>query len=431
MNQHRRIATIGALLVLVAVLTGVSGEEIRVRDGFFGVSGIFPDKGLLGELGADCAVYGFYLGPNSVPGPDTRDTRQMRDLVAQGVTPIPAFFAPAVEPDVTPRVTEIVRYYTSGEGIDHVGIPVRYWQIGNEPNWGWGTSCSPEEFARRVGIIASGIRAACPDCVILMGGLLDGPEMGDLALEPYLERFLGVGGGDWIDVFNFHYYGVARANDAFGVQFYRTGEDILRRMRAVLERYGYGDCPVWVSETSTFSGRMGDLLQTEEEQAADLVKRFVLLWQLGVEKVFWTYVTEPKYEGTGEGFFDQAGLVYDGFGPADRGAGVKKKAFYAYQHLIARLRGAMPTGMHSEQGVTTAKFVLNGVPVVVLWQDPWKRQGPIWLRTTSRVQVSDIYGNPLLGFEGSRSLTLGIEPVYLMGEGIEVLLSAPPLSPSG
>ncbi len=431
MRRHHGAVVVVAMLALTGSPAWPGGGEVRVRDGFFGASGIFPDKSLLGELGVDCAVYGFYLGPNSVPGPDTRDTRQMRDLVAQGVTPIPAFFAPAVEPDVTARVAEIVRYYTTGEGVTHVGIPIRYWQIGNEPNWGWATSCPPDEFARRAGIIAAGIRAACPDCTILMGGLLDGPEMGDLALEPYLGRFLDAGGGEWIDVYNFHYYGVARPTGASGVQNYRTGEDILGRMRLVLDRFGYGDRPIWVSETSTFSGRMGDLVQLEEEQAADLVKRFVLLGQLGVEKVFWTYVTEPKYEGTGEGFFDQAGLVYDGFGPADRGAGVKKRAFFAYQHLIARLRGAVPTGIHTERGVTTARFSLDGKTVAVLWQDPWERRGPVWLRAPSRVEVVDIYGTLLFEFEGVRSLTLGVEPVYLIGEGIEVILHAPPLSPSG
>lgn len=430
MRRHHGAVVVVAMLALTGSPAWPGGGEVRVRDGFFGVSGIFPDKSLLGELGVDCAVYGFYLGPNSVPGPDTRDTRQMRDLVAQGVTPIPAFFAPSVDPAVAPRVAEIVRYYTTGEGVTHVGIPIRYWQIGNEPNWGWGTSCPPDEFARRVGIIAPGIRAACPDCVILMGGLLDGPEMGDLALEPYLGRFLDAGGGEWIDVYNFHYYGLAWKTGP-AVQFYRTGADILHRMRAVLDRFGYGDRPIWVSETSTFSGQMGDLLQTEEEQAADLVKRFVLLWQLGVEKVFWTYVTEPKYEGTGEGFFDQAGLVYDGFGPEDRGAGVKKKAFYAYQHLIARLRGAVPAGTQTDQGVTVARFIVEADTVVVLWQDPWERQGPLWIRADKRIQVGDIYGTPLFEFEGIRSLNLGIEPVYLVGESIEILLHAPPLSPSG
>lgn len=417
--------------VLVGGLNGAGGREMEVRDGFFGVSGIFPDKSLLGDLGVDCAVYGFYLGPNSVPGPDTRDTRQMRDLVAQGVTPIPMFYAPYLEPDVTPRVAEIVRYYTTGEGVSQVGLPIRYWQIGNEPNVGWATSCPPEEFARRGGIIAAGIRDACADCVIVMGGLLDGPELGELALEPYLDRFLHASGGEWIGAYNFHYYGVARPTGASGVQDYRTGEDILGRMRAVLDQHGCGDCPIWVSETSTFSGQMGDLVQTEHEQAADLVKRFVLLGQLGVEKVFWTYITEPRYEGTGEGFFDQAGLVYDGFGPTDRGAGVKEKGFHAFQHLIAQLRGFVPTGMRREGGVTAAEFSANEQTVVVLWQDPWERQGPVWLRAPSRVGVVDLYGTTLFEFEGVRSLTLGIEPMYLVGERVEVLLHAPPLAPSG
>lgn len=170
MRRHQMTVAVVAVLALTGGLAWPGGGEARVRDGFFGVSGIFPDKSFLGELGVDCAVYGFYLSPSSVPGPDTRDTWQMRDLVAQGVTPIPAFFTPAVEPDVTPRVAEIVRYYTTGDGADHVGTAIRYWQIGNEPNWGWGTSCPPDEFARRVRIIASGIRDACPGCTILIGG---------------------------------------------------------------------------------------------------------------------------------------------------------------------------------------------------------------------------------------------------------------------
>lgn len=50
-------------------------------------------------------------------------------------------------------------------------------------------------------------------------------------------------------------------------------------MRIVLGQFGYRDRPIWVSETSTFSGCMGSLVQTEEAQAADLVERFVVLWQ--------------------------------------------------------------------------------------------------------------------------------------------------------
>jgi len=91
-------------------------------------------------------------------------------------------------------------------------------------------------------------------------------------------------------------------------------------MRRVLADFGYHDRPIWCTETSTCSGKVGEIFQSEE-QAADLVKRFVLLYSLGVEKAFWTYVVEPRYEGTGVGFFDQEGIVYDGFGPYDQGAG--------------------------------------------------------------------------------------------------------------
>jgi len=131
------------------------------------------------------------------------------------MTPVPTFWAPEVPPEATASVAAIGGYFTSGPGAEELGAPIRYWQIGNEENGGWGTACPPEEYARRVGIIAAGIRQACPECAMVMGGLLDGPEMGDWALEPYLRQFLAAGGGEWVDIYNFHYYGLAQPSPSF------------------------------------------------------------------------------------------------------------------------------------------------------------------------------------------------------------------------
>ena len=345
-----------------------------------------------------------------------------------GVTPVPTFWAPQVPPEATSSVAAIVAYFTTGPGVEEIGGAIRYWQIGSEENGEWGTSCPPEEFARRVGIIAAGIRRACPGCTIVMGGLLDSPEMGDWALEPYLTRFLAAGGGEWIDVYSFHYYGLARPSPRLPrAQTYRTGEEIVGKMRRVLSRFGYQRAPIWCTETSTYSGKVGEIAQSEEEQAADLVKRFVLLYSLGVEKAFWTFLVEPRYEGTGVGFFDQAGLVYDGFGPYDRGAGVKKRAYFAYRELARRLDGAEFLSRQEENGVFLFRFLGETGPFSVLWQDPWVREGPVWVTPTGAVRAADIYGNPLGEWTAWFKLEPGLAPIYLDGEIGGISLSVPPL----
>jgi hypothetical protein len=353
----------------------------------------------------------------------------MRDFVSYGVTPIATFYLGDVDPTATEAARTIVEYYTSGQGAADVGTSVRYWEVGDEENGVWGTSCGPEEYARRVAVVASGIRNACPECRIVMGGLLDGPAMGDMALLPYLDRFLGAGGGKWIDVYAFHYYGLAGPSAlAPGDQLYDSAVSIVDGMRRVLTTHSEADAPIWVTEMSTFSGLLGSIEQSETEQAADLVKRYVLLWTLGVEKALWTYLTEPQYEGTGVGFFDQSGLIYDGIGPTDRGAGIEKEGYRAYVHLIDRLAGATWVDSSSSGGVFWARFAREGETVTVLWQDPWVRQGSLWIAPAGEVVVEDLDGDVLSRHATVFGLDLGIEPVYLVGSSCRISTAAPLLT---
>jgi hypothetical protein len=173
---------------------------------------------------------------------------------------------------------------------------------------------------------------------------------------------------------------------------------------------------------------MGPIEQSESEQAADLVKRYVLLGALGVEVVQWCYLTEPQYEGTGVGFFDQSGLIYDGRGPYDRGAGVRKRAFHAYRHLVEALRGAELVGRNTEDGITAVRFGGQDGPITVLWQDPWRRTGPVWITPNAPLRVEGLCGEILAEHDGTFRLDLSIEPVYLLGADVEIRPSAPPLS---
>ena len=428
------------VLILCAVATVVFAQPVEVvqsaiRDGIFGISGIIPDASYFEELRIDCVTSGFWIGPSAGflgGSKEELHTRQMRTFVSHGITPIATFYLGNIGPDAATHAEQIVAHYTTGQGAEDVGIPILYWEIGDEENGTWGTSCEPEEYARRVSILAPAIRRACPECTIIMGGLLDGPEMGDWALEPYLRRFLVAGGGDWIDTYAFHYYGLARPDPRLpNAQLYYSAVDIVDTIRDVLVEHGLENHPIWVTETSTFSGGMGSIAQSESEQAADLVKRYILLWSLGVEKVQWCYLTEPQFEGTGVGFFDQSGLIYDGIGPYDRGEGTKKRSYYAYFHLIERLRLAELGDLWREDGVTCARFDTVSGPVCVLWQDPWVRQGPIWVQPSGTVIVEDLAGERLGQYEDRFRLDLDIEPVYLRGSVSGISQAAPRLHSGG
>ncbi len=422
-------------LVIAGLFTWAQGMlQPAVRDGRFGLSGIFPDKCDLTELLIDVSRTGFFIGASANflgSRKEELHTRHMRELVSYGVTPIANVYVGNTTEAAEDALAAIVTHYSVGQGAHDVGVPVIYWEIGNEENGTWGTSCEPEEFARCTAILGAGIRKACPGCQIVMGGLLDGPAMGDWALAPYLDRFLEAGGGEWIDIYAFHYYGLAQPSSHLPeVDLYDTAVQIVANMRRVLADHELENAPIWVTETSTFSGGMGEIEQSESEQAADLVKRHVLLWSLEVGKVLWTNLVEPRYEGTGVGFFDQSGLIYDGFGPYDLGEGIKKRSYFAYVHLIDRLGGAHLVERTENQGVTVTRFDTFGGSVSVLWQDPWVRSGPVWIEAQGEVMVEDITGEELLRDSGRFRLDLDIEPVYVIGEVSEVNLKAPPLQSS-
>ena len=71
--------------------------------------------------------------------------------------------------------------------------------------------------------------------------------MGEWALEPHLTRFLEAGGGEWIDVYAFHYYGLANPPILTPeVEKCLSGEETLGRMRRALVRFRRGGEPISV-----------------------------------------------------------------------------------------------------------------------------------------------------------------------------------------
>jgi len=229
-----------------------------------------------------------------------------------------------------------------------------------------------------------------------------------------------------VDIFDFHWYGTATGD-------YRLLGDALTVIQAKLQETGFGNIPIWVTEMGTYSGDPVDFpfealpYQSEEQQTADLLKRFVYPVSLGIEKVFPAFGLIEGFNDN-DGYFSHTGLIYDGWGSNDRGYGVKKIGYYTYKLMTQKLEGAafdqelvgLPANVH---GYAFARA--GGSPITVLWYDDFGGGSPtqdVTLAVTAPAAritnaVTDQQGNitstVLPATNGTVTLTLGQSPVFV------------------
>ncbi len=278
---------------------------------------------------------------------------------------------------------------------------VKVWQIGNEPDLSWD---NPMDYPRFFFAGQQVVRETCPDCrVALAGAGARWPgqdyEGWQHALDVYdniVAEIAAQAPDDPkpFDIIDMHYY-----------DFYRTESGMLESLRQYHEiprRHGLShDIAFWVTECATPTGNVvsppDSPYQNEDQQAAELVTRFVTMLAAQVERVAWARFYENyRYLDTEEGFFDHTGLIYNGFGDeaaAGIQPGTKKKSFYAYKTLISKLEGSTRV---QRMGAGFYKFFFGGEDeddfgsVYVLWDagdttPPLDLMGP--------VTITDLTGN--------------------------------------
>jgi len=259
------------------------------------------------------------------------------NLSARGQT-VPGSWLPRDPQAYREYVRAVVeRYDGDGQG-DAPGSPVvRFWQVDNEPNLvRQGTA---QQYAQLVRMTYEAAHQASENCRIVLGGVGGGPAPfgPGSAIEGFRRFYVPVLrelDGHGFDIFDFHWYGGASGD-------YRQFGDVCREVRDSLDRFGFRHAEVWVTEMSSYCGRPRGLpYQSEEQQAADLVKRYVYSLSLGVKKVFWAFGLVEGFGAPDNDYFDNTGLIYDGQGPEDRGRGVRKRAYFTYQIMTEKLEGS-------------------------------------------------------------------------------------------
>jgi len=360
---------------------------------------------------------------------------------------VPGTFLPVDEAAYRSFVRATVERY-DGDGIDDMpGLvnPVLHWQVGNEPR--------PEltGFAGLQRMTWEAVKEACPDCTVLIGGVagfpLDYIAGFDRVFGPILEEL----GGNWVDVFDFHWYGTASGE--YRLRDTATGRDVLDHLRSTLERYGFPpDLPLWITEMGTYSGDpVGERFppQTERQQARDLFKRYVEPLSRGVGKVFMAFGLMEGFLSD-DGYFDHTGLIHDGLGPEDAGLGVRKLGYYTYQAMTTLLGGADWSSLESvvdrEDGLRAYRLLRNGEILHIAWWDGVGGSPPVLELEgldASRVRVTAVVPSAETGGEvegsdpgfpvtvlpvedGRAAVPVGGDPVV-----IERLQEAPLRHPSG
>lgn len=291
---------------------------------------------------------------------------------------------------------------------------IKVWQIGNEPDLSWD---DPGDFARFFLAGEEVVRESCPDCRVALAGAAALFPVRHDALAPY-DQILGAittgaGGKERppFDIIDLHFYDYADA-----------GNEVLASVEAFRSLLARHDLPpeasLWVTENASPTGQPtwppGAPAQSEEQQAGELVRRFVVLMDAGAERVSWARPYENyRYGEQVDGFYDSAGLIYNGLGreaASGVAAGTPKPAYFAYRTLAAKTRGF--TGIDClAPGQFRFRFGDGRPPLYILWSD---RAGPPPAGLSGPVTVTDIYGGS--GTADAEKISLGWVPVMVEPE---------------
>lgn len=309
-------------------------------------------------------------------------------------------YFPVDEQKYAAFVKAVVQRY-GGDSYAAAGLnaPIKYWQVGNEPN------SLKRGFADLQRITYMAIKEVCPDCMVLIGGVPGMPPVSDYLanFDQNYKPILDALNGQYVDVMDFHWYGNASGD-------YRGVKDAYDHIRSVLAADGFPSIPFWITEMGAYSGDPVSVrqsapdypFQSEQQQALDYFKRFAYPLSFGVKKVFPAFglMEGFKYDG---GYFDFTGLIYDGWDsagpmPSDLGLGVKKLGYYTYKKMTEMLEGLDWSNIQTIQesdNVHIFKFAKNNAPVYVAWWD-YFNEPSFAPGNTKTIFITGVQGNSAL-----------------------------------
>ncbi|HSN89912.1 MAG TPA: hypothetical protein VLS93_01680 [Anaeromyxobacteraceae bacterium] len=324
------------------------------------------------------------------------------------------------------------------------GGRVKWFEVDTEPDGIGGWFDDPAGYAALLEVTREVVKAECPDCRTVFGGLSGWMRDLETRQAEFLDAVLAAGGTfDAIELKLHH----------VSAKQYVLLETKLDATCAVLEKHAI-DClaiPIFV-ETAMYDGDprdpqakplLADLpVQSEAEQAAGLVKTYVHGVAIGIDKIFWNLVVErtdwsSKPDGTtfGQNPFNHYGLYQNPMN--GDGLSGPKLAWYAYRKMVEVLEGsdwkAVETVQAEPGGVHLYRLTREGRAIWVGWSDGAAAAVSIPVGGASRARATQSVpaypsGSQVPAYDtafdewtldasaGNVTLVVGNEPVFLRSD---------------
>jgi len=156
------------------------------------------------------------------------------------------------------------------ENPDVPRMPIRAWQVWNEPNLEmyWPSGPNPRQYVRMLRAVSRAIKQVDPDAVIVTGGMPQS-RLG-IPLRTYVRRMYLAGGRDSFDMVAVNPYARTPA----------LVLNMLRGVRREMDRFGDLDAEIWVTEVGWSDvGPRGAFRLGPQGQARAIRDTMTLLWK--------------------------------------------------------------------------------------------------------------------------------------------------------
>ncbi len=258
-----------------------------------------------------------------------------------------------------------------------------WFELYNEPNIGFFKGTVDQFWP----LLREGYTAAkqvAPDTPVVFPGAAGVPL-------DWIEALYKLGAADYFDIMNVHPYRHPSAPEATP-----SLPEVIANLRALMERYGDGDKPIWMTEVGYYKQAAEEVhtipATPEALDACYLVRTYVLALSAGVSKVFW-------YEYRGDSF----GLM--------RSDGSPRPAFGAYATMTWLLEGKSYVGkLASPEGLELRVFASGEEAIVVAWAP---KEAVDYLLDFTPVEAWTLYGAALALPAQGEPIQLDGAPVYL------------------
>jgi hypothetical protein len=147
---------------------------------------------------------------------------------------------------------------------------IRDYEIWNEPNEKGFFSGTPEQMVRLVRRSYVILKEVDPSNTVVSPS-----ATGEEGVQ-WLERFLQLGGGKYIDVVGYHFYDNEKPPEAM--------LDLVAKVKAVMSRYGVERKSLWDTELGWARPKP---FPSEKEAAAYVARSYILHWAAGVNRLYW------------------------------------------------------------------------------------------------------------------------------------------------